>query len=101
MQFTADKDSLQKAIAGVQGVVDRRGTMPILSHVLIETNGDGLAISGTDLEISYRGHAPAQVTEEGGVTVSAAKLFSLLKELPPGEIQAKVTDRNNLVIKRG
>ena len=101
MQFTIDKDAFQKAIAWVQGVVGRRGTMPILSHVLIKANGDTLDLLATDLDLYCRGQAPAQVTEKGGVTVSAAKLFSLLKELPPGEVEVHTTDRHNLIIRRG
>jgi DNA polymerase-3 subunit beta len=101
MQLTIDKDAFQKAVAGVQGVVDRRGTLPILSHVLIKANGDVLDLLATDLEIYYRGQAPAQVTEKGGVTVSAAKLFSLLKELPPGEVEIHTTARDRLIIRRG
>ena len=73
MEFTVIKHEFQKALASVQGVIDRRGTMPILGNVLLETNGNGLHVSATDLEVSYRGGCPAQIAEEGAVTVPAVK----------------------------
>lgn len=101
MQFTVIKHEFQKALASVQGVIDRRGTMPILGNVLLETNGNGLDVSATDLEVSYRGHCPAQISAEGAVTVPAVKLFALVKELQDGDVlDIKATENHNLVVKR-
>ena len=101
MEIRADQETLLKAISAVLGVVDKRGTMPILSNVLIKTNGNGLEIGATDLEISYKGYCSAQIIEAGAVTVPAHQLSSLVKELPAGDLELKDTKKHTLKIKRG
>ena len=101
MEIRADQDTLVKAISAVLGVVDKKGTMPILSNVLLKTNGNGLEIGATDLEISFKGYCPAQIIGEGAVTVPAHQLSSLVKELPVGELELKSTKSHTLKIKRG
>jgi DNA polymerase-3 subunit beta len=101
MEIKADQETLVKAISAVLGVVDKKSTMPILSNVLIKTNGGGLEIGATDLEISFKGYCPAQITGEGAVTVPAHQLASLIKELPAGELELKTNGKHTLKIKRG
>jgi DNA polymerase-3 subunit beta len=101
MEIRADQETLVKAISAVLGVVDKRGTMPILSNVLIKTNGNGLEIGATDLEISFKGYCPAQITGEGAVTVPAHQFSSLIKELPAGELELNSNGKHTLKIKRG
>jgi DNA polymerase-3 subunit beta len=102
MQFTVKKSDFQKALGSVQGVIDRRGSMPILGNVLIETTDAGLNLTGTDLEVSYRGHCPAEVTEPGAITIPAVRLFALVKGLKDEDLlEAHSTENLNLVIKRG
>jgi DNA polymerase-3 subunit beta len=101
MEIKADQETLVKAISAVLGVVDKKSTMPILSNVLIKTNGNGLEIGATDLEISFKGYCPAQITGEGAVTVPAHQLGSLIKELPAGELELKSNGKHTLMIKRG
>ena len=101
MEIRADQETLLKAISAVLGVVDKRGTMPILSNVLIKTNGNGLEIGATDLEISYKGYCSAQIIEAGAVTVPAHQLSSLVKGLPAADLELKDTKKHTLKIKRG
>ena len=53
MEIRADQETLVKAISAVLGVVDKRGTMPILSNVLIKTNGGGLEIGAIERPPGY------------------------------------------------
>jgi DNA polymerase-3 subunit beta len=101
MEIKADQETLVKAISAVLGVVDKKSTMPILSNVLIKTNGGGLEIGATDLEISFKGYCPAQISGEGAVTVPAHQLGSLIKELPAGELELKSNGKHTLKIRRG
>ena len=71
-----------KGVGRTLGVVDRRGTMPILGNFLLQTDENRVLISATDLEVSFRGFYPAEVIEHGAVTVQAHYLFNLIKELP-------------------
>ncbi|MBM4286682.1 MAG: DNA polymerase III subunit beta [Deltaproteobacteria bacterium] len=101
MKLHIEKDALLQGTGRTQGVIDRRGTMPILSHCLLEAEGDQLKISATDYEVSFRGYYPAQVLENGGQTVPAINFFNIVKEMPAGQISIESTDTSNLILSRG
>jgi DNA polymerase-3 subunit beta len=82
MQVRVERELLVKAVNRTLGVVDRRGMMPILSHVLMEAEDGGITISATDLEISYRGFCPAEVQEPGALALPAHYFHNLVKGLP-------------------
>lgn len=87
MEFRIDKETFLKALQKVQGIVERRNTMPILSNVLIEATSERLHITATDLEVGMKSSYPANVVKEGKITVSAKKLYEIIKELPESEIR--------------
>ncbi|MBU4356924.1 MAG: DNA polymerase III subunit beta [Proteobacteria bacterium] len=97
MQVNIEQDVLMKGIANTLGVVDRRGSMPILTHCLLEANGHGLVISATDLEVSFKGVYPAEVQEPGAFTVQAHALHSLVKDLPRGRLDFSGNDTRALL----
>lgn len=82
MQFTIEKEVFLRSLARVQGIVEKRNTIPILSNVLIETTEEGILLTATDLEVGMRSSYPALITSGGKITVSAKKLFEIVKELP-------------------
>jgi len=86
MQFTIARDIFLKALARVQGIVEKRNTIPILSNVLIEAGDGEIEITATDLEVGMRASYQADTAKSGKVTVSAKKLFEIIKELPEGEV---------------
>jgi len=85
----------------VQGVVEKRNTMPILSNILIEAKQEGAEIVATDLEIGMRGLYKATVHKAGGITVSARKLYEIIKELPSGDIDLVSSENNWTTIQAG
>jgi DNA polymerase-3 subunit beta len=101
MQVNIERETLLKGIGHVLGVVDKRGTLPILSHCLLQTNGDGVFISATDLEVSFRGFYPAEVTEPGALTVQAGYFNNLIKDLPKGPLALVGTDKAAMQIRTG
>ena len=101
MKLQIEKEILLQGAGRTQGVIDRRGNMPILSHCLLEADDNQLKISATDYEVSFRGYYPAQVLESGGLTVPAVNFFNIVKELPSGAISLESTENNNLIIKTG
>ncbi|RMF44887.1 MAG: DNA polymerase III subunit beta [Deltaproteobacteria bacterium] len=82
MQFSIEREIFLKALARVQGIVEKRNTIPILSNVLIDAADDGLVITATDLEVGMRATYPAEIRNGGKVTANAKKLFEIIKELP-------------------
>ena len=69
MEFKITKDTFLKALQKVQGIIESRKTMPILSNVLIEAHADGIDVTATDLEVGMKSSYKANVTKEGQITV--------------------------------
>jgi DNA polymerase-3 subunit beta len=101
MKLRIARDELLTALQRVQGVVEKRNTMPILANILLEAKPEGLDISATDLEIGMRGLYKATVEEPGSVTFSARKLFEILKEIKEPEISFAVSDNSLVTIQAG
>lgn len=101
MEINIEQETLTKAIGQLLGVVDKRGTLPILSHCLLQTDGNGVFISATDLEIGFRGFYPAKVTKPGTITVQADFFNKLIKDLPKGPLALVGTDNASLKIQTG
>ena len=101
MQVKIDRETLLKGVGRTLGVVDRRGTMPILGNFLLQTDENRVLISATDLEVSFRGFYPAEVLEHGAVTVQAHYFFNLIKELPGDTLDLTGTDKAGLKILAG
>jgi len=100
MQLTVSKATLLKNLEHALGVIDRKTTMPILTHCLLEAGEQGLVISATDLQTNYRGVSEAEVQEHGRCTVLAHSLHTLVKGLPQGELGLSVNG-NNLTLSMG
>ena len=86
MHFSIEKEVFLKGLSRVQGIVEKRNTIPILSNVLLEAGQNGILITATDLEVGMRAAYPAQVKKPGKITVSAKKIYEIIKELPEKEI---------------
>jgi len=87
MKIRIERNELLAALARVQGVVERRNTVPILSNILLEADDGGIHVFATDLEIGIRGTYDGEVLSPGGVTVSARKLFEICRELNDGPVE--------------
>ena len=98
MRIKIQRKDLLVAIQRMQGVVERRNTMPILSHILMEAQRDSISLFATDLEIGIQGTYPAKVLEPGQSTLSARKLYELVRELPEGVIEIQTQENNWVVI---
>ncbi|WP_136652108.1 DNA polymerase III subunit beta [Paracoccus aeridis] len=92
MKFSIERAVLVKAVAQAQSVVERRNTIPILSNVLIEAQGDGVSFRATDLDTEVVDKAPAMVERPGATTVSAALLNEIARKLPDGALVSISTD---------
>jgi DNA polymerase-3 subunit beta len=101
MRLKIDRETLMKGVGRTLGVVDRRGTMPILANFLLQTDENRVLISATDLEVSFRGFYPAEVMEHGALTVQAHYFYNLIKELPGETLDLTGTDSSNLKISEG
>ncbi|MEB3237575.1 MAG: DNA polymerase III subunit beta [Candidatus Sericytochromatia bacterium] len=97
MRFTCQKDELARALSSVQRAISARGPMPILANVLLTSDGQGLRLSGTDLNLGIETHMAADIATGGSITVPARNLADIVGKLPNAEVTLTVSDRNILV----
>ena len=101
MQFSIKRDSLLKSLNFVQGVVEKKNTLPILSNVLIEAKDQKLIIVATDLDIIFYDEIDnINVKNEGKTTTSAAVLYDILRKISSdSEIFFDLKNNNKISLK--
>mgnify|MGYP006130733043 CR=1 FL=1 len=82
MQFTIKRDSLLKSLTLVQGIVEKKNTLPILSNVLLNAKDGKLLIIATDLDlVFYDELSDIKISTEGSTTTSATILYDILRKI--------------------
>ena len=82
MQFVVKRDILLKSLNLVQGVVEKKNTLPILSNVLLQLKDNKLSIVATDLDIIFYDEiSEVKIIKEGSTTTSAAILYDILRKI--------------------
>src|SRR6202011_1083859 len=101
MQFVMARGALQKELAFVQGVVERKNTIPVLANILIESAGEeSIRISGTDLDVTIRCDADAEeISSQGAICVQARKLFDIARLLPDAPVSFNREDNDWVTVK--
>ena len=85
MKFSLKKKDIIGELQLLQGIVEKRNTMPILANILINAKEDELELTGTDLEVGMRTHFPAKIEEPGAITISGKKVFEIVRSLSEGK----------------
>jgi len=104
MKFKIHRDHFATGLQRVLNVVGSRATMPILSNVLIQAEGNQLSLTTTNLDLGIRCCIKADVEQSGGITLPVRKLATIVRALPNAEIevdasgggQAKITSGGSL-----
>ncbi len=94
MDFFVEKSEFVKQLNFVRGAVEKRSTLPILSHFLLEADGFELRITATDLEIGARTVCPAKVRTKGAAVIPALRFFDIVRSAPNGEIRCRALDNH-------
>ena len=90
MEVNVRREDLARGLHQLQGVVERRTTQPVLSHVLIQCHDGGITLTATDTEVSIRGQVKAQVKKSGSITVSARKLYEITREVASEDVTLRI-----------
>src|SRR6185436_5979174 len=100
MQFVIGRAALQKELSFVQGVVERKNTIPVLANILIESAGENaIRISGTDLDVTIRCDADADsIKTQGAFCVQARKLFDIARLLPEAPVSFRREENDWLTV---
>ena len=101
MQFSIKRDSLLKSLNFVQGVVEKKNTLPILSNVLLQLKDKKLSIIATDLDIIFYDEiSDVKIVNEGSTTTSAAILYDILRKISSNsELKFELKSENKLSLK--
>jgi len=101
MQFVVKRDILLKSLNFVQGVVEKKNTLPILSNVLLQLKDNKLSIVATDLDIVfYNEISDVKIIKEGSTTTSAAILYDILRKISSNsELNFDLKSENKLSLK--
>ena len=101
MQFIVKRDVLLKSLNYVQGVVEKKNTLPILSNVLLQLKDNKLSIVATDLDIIFYDEiSEVKTVQEGSTTTSATILYDILRKISSNsEINFDLKSENKLSLK--
>jgi DNA polymerase-3 subunit beta len=99
MKLKIEKETIQTALQSIQGIVDKKTTMPVLSHFLLKV-GKTASILATDLDIALQGPLDAKISEKGSLCIPARKLFEIAREVE-GDLLLESQENNWLKVKSG
>lgn len=99
MKIKCLRDDILGGLQTVQSIVGGKGTLPILSNVLLEARDGELVLTTTDLEMGMRKRIKAKVAKDGAITLPAKRLLAILRELPVADVVMETGDQKEAVIK--
>jgi DNA polymerase-3 subunit beta len=101
MLFKIQREQLLAPLNQICGVVEKKGTLPVLSHVLFSIKGDELRLITSDLEVEMTSVAVVDAEEQSELTLPALKLLEICKSLSDGCIMSFRADDEHCVITSG
>lgn len=99
MKLKIQKEEIQNALQKIQGIVDKKTTMPILSHFLLRVDKTA-SLMATDLDIALKGPLKADIQGKGGLCIPARKLFEIAREVE-GDLDIEVQENNWIKVTSG
>jgi DNA polymerase III subunit beta len=99
MRFKIQREVLLKPLQLVSGVVERKQTLPILSHVLLDVRDQQLTVVATDIEVELQGSiaVDTEIKQGGSITISGKKFLDICRAIPEGD-EIEIYDENNRII---
>lgn len=82
MKFSIPREDLLPALQTVNGVVERRQTLPILSNLLLSVDEKSISLTATDMEVELVAILKKKMSEKGEATLPARKLLDICRTLP-------------------
>lgn len=101
MELRVRRDTFLAELNPMQGIVERRTTIPVLSHLLLSASGERLRLAATDLDVSLTSSIPAEVSRDGALAVQAKKFAEIVRSVVSEEIRITLEEDRALVIEAG
>ena len=101
MEIRLNRSAFLAEVALMQGIVERKSTIPVLSHILLSCSGDQLQIAATDLDVSLTSSCDGEVAKEGGIAVQARKFMEIIRSVVGDDVLLSQEDEKRLTITAG
>jgi len=101
MNFEIERREFLRGLGLMQSVAGKKTTLPILSHMLLEWDNHSLYLTGTDLETGIREELTATIQQKGKASVSAKKLYEIVRELPDESIHIQKKENQWITLQCG
>ncbi|HEX6200642.1 MAG TPA: DNA polymerase III subunit beta [Thermoanaerobaculia bacterium] len=101
MDVRVDRNEFLAEATPMQGIVERKTTIPVLAHLLLRAEGDRLHLSATDLDVSLTSWTKADVAADGAVAIQAKKFLEIVRSLTGDEIHLLQEEPRELTIRAG
>ena len=101
MEIRLQRDALLTELALLQGIVERRTSIPILSHLLLDARDGKLSLAATDLDVSLSTWCPGDIRRDGAAAVQAKKFHEIVRSLGEAEVELAVDEASSVVVKAG
>ena len=101
MQIRLNRSEFLAELAPMQGIVERRTTIPVLSHILLTPGEDKLRLAATDLDVSLTSWCRAESASGAGIAVQARKFLEIIRAVVGDEVRLELEEEKRLVISAG
>ena len=101
MEIRLKRSEFLSELGPMQGIVERRTTIPVLSHILLRAEDDRLAMAATDLDVSLTSWVDAEVASPGGIAVQAKKFIEIIRAVVAEDVKLTLEDEKRLTIEAG
>jgi len=102
MKFSVQRDNFARLLSRAQGIVEKKSTIAVLSHLLLETVGeDEIKLTCTDYDVVLMDRCPATVEREGRAVISGKTLYDIVKVLPSVDIELEKETGERLLMQAG
>jgi len=98
MKFSIQRESFLEGIQKTLSIVEKKTTMPILNNVLIRAEKNKITIVATDREIGLVADYEAEILDKGDVTVSARKLYEMIREIEGDTVQFEANENHRVTL---
>lgn len=101
MEIRLNRNEFLAELIPMQGIVERKTTIPVLSHLLLTAREERLNLAATDLDVSLTSWCGAEVVQAGGIAVQAKKFMEIIRSLMGEEVHLVLEEPRTLTIRGG
>ncbi len=95
------KHTFLEGLNAIQNITNKKGTLAIISNILIETDNNNIFLTATDLEVGLKIKIPAEIKEAGSLTLPSKKIFEIVRESGSDLISIEETENSWVIINAG